>query len=59
MPELRGAFDAELAARVAGVETLAQAAARFRIDDVVVQDEFSHDVIAGLEDGRRLVFEAG
>jgi len=58
MPELRGQFEAELGAQAAQVRTLGEAAARWRIADVVVQDEFTHDVIAPLPDGRALVFDA-
>jgi hypothetical protein len=58
MPELRGAFEPRLAAEAAQARTLAEVAARWRIAEVVVQDEFSHDVIASLPDGRALVFDA-
>ena len=40
------------------METLQEVAAKYRIDEVVVQDEFSHDAIAMLPDGRALVFDA-
>ena len=39
-------------------QTLAEVAARYRIVDVVVQDEFTHDVIAESPGGRFLVFDA-
>jgi hypothetical protein len=58
MPELRGAFPPPLAAEAGQARTLAEVAARWRIVEVVVQDEFSHDVIAALPDGRALVFDA-
>jgi len=58
MPELRGKFEPPLAAQLAQVQTLAEVAARWRIAEVVVQDEFTHDVIAPLPDRRALVFDA-
>ena len=39
-------------------QTLAEVAARWRIVDVVVQDEFTHDVIAAQPHGRFAVFDA-
>ena len=48
----------DLAAELAPVRTLAEVAARWRIAQVVVQDEFTHDVLARLPDGRALVFDA-
>jgi hypothetical protein len=39
------------------LETLAQVAARWPIANVVVQDEFTHDVVAALPDGRFAVFD--
>ena len=39
-------------------QTLAEVAARYRIAEVVIQDEFTHDVIAESGDGRFLVFDA-
>lgn len=47
-----------MAAVPEGIETLAQVAARYRIAEVVVQDEFTHDVIAQAPDGRWLAFDA-
>ncbi len=38
-------------------QTLAEVTARWRIVEVVVQDEFTHDVVAGLPDGRFAVFD--
>ncbi len=58
MAELRGSAEPALAAQVAGVGTLADVASRWRIADVVVQDEFSHDVLVSLPDGRALAFDA-
>ena len=40
------------------LHTLAEVAAKYRIADVVVQDEFSHDVLVDLPDGRALAFDA-
>ena len=40
------------------LHTLAEVAAKYRIADVVVQDEFSHDAVVELPDGRALVFDA-
>ena len=37
---------------------LAEVASRWRIADVVVQDEYSHDVLVELPDGRALAFDA-
>jgi hypothetical protein len=42
----------------AALGTLAEVAGRFRIAHVVVQDEFSHDVLVSLPDGRALAFDA-
>lgn len=39
------------------METLHEVAAKYRIADVVVQDEFSHDVLVDLPDGRALAFD--
>ena len=39
-------------------ETLAEVAARWRIVDVVTQDEFTHDVVAQEAAARFLVFDA-
>ncbi|HUJ25143.1 MAG TPA: hypothetical protein VLW85_03935 [Myxococcales bacterium] len=47
-----------MAALPEGIETLAQVAAQYRIADVVVQDEFTHDVVAQAPDGGWLVFDA-
>jgi len=58
MPESRGQLAPPLAAQLAQVKTLADVAARFRIARVIVQDEFSHDVIVALPDRRALVFDA-
>ena len=58
MVEVRGKVEPELSARLASVETLAQVAARFPIAGVVVQDEFTHDVLVSLPDGRALAFDA-
>jgi hypothetical protein len=55
---IRGTSDASIAAQVAGVGTLADVARRFRIVQVVVQDEFTHDVLVSLPDGRALAFDA-
>ena len=57
MAELRGKAGPELAALVAPIGTLADVAARFRIVAVVVQDEFSHDALVSLPDGRALAFD--
>ena len=40
------------------LHTLAEVAARHPIADVVVQDEYSHDVLVDLPDGRALAFDA-
>ena len=58
MLEVRGSRDATLAAQVAPVRTLADVAARFRIAQVIVQDEFTHDVLISLPDGRALAFDS-
>jgi hypothetical protein len=58
MAQVRGQIEPQLAAELSPVGTLADVAARYRIADVVVQDEFSHDVIALLPDRRALVFDA-
>ena len=39
------------------LHTLAEVAAKYRIADVVVQDEFSHDVLVDLPDGRAVAFD--
>ena len=39
-------------------QTLAEVARRYRIADVVVQDEFTHDVIAEKPGGGFFVFDA-
>jgi hypothetical protein len=39
------------------LETLGQVAALWPIHSVVVQDEFTHDVVAALPDGRFAVFD--
>jgi hypothetical protein len=43
---------------LAGIRTLADVASRWPIADVVVQDEYSHDVLVELPDGRALAFDA-
>jgi len=43
---------------LSSVRTLADVAAKWRIADVVVQDEYSHDVLVELPDGRALAFDA-
>ena len=43
---------------MAELHTLAEVAARYRIAEVVVQDEYSHDVLVDLPDGRALAFDA-
>jgi hypothetical protein len=58
MAELRGVAEPELAAQVAQVATLADVVARWPIASVIIQDEFSHDVVAALPDGRALAFDA-
>ena len=58
MLEIRGSVEPALAAQLAPVQTLADVAARFRIADVVVQDEYTHDVLATLPDGRALAFDS-
>ena len=40
------------------IRTLAEVAAKWAIADVVVQDEYSHDVLVELPDGRALAFDA-
>jgi hypothetical protein len=40
------------------LHTLAEVAARYPIADVIVQDEYSHDVLVDLPDGRALAFDA-
>jgi hypothetical protein len=57
--EVRGDPGPELAARLAKVSTLADVAAAWKIADVVVQDEFTQDVLVTLPDGRALAFDAG
>jgi hypothetical protein len=47
-----------LAREVEDVRTLADVAARWRIADVIVQDEFTHDVVVMLPDRRALSFDA-
>ena len=47
-----------LARQVEDVCTLADVAARWRIADVIVQDEFTHDVVVALPDRRALSFDA-
>ena len=49
---------AQLRAAVAPLQILADVAQRFRVLEVVVQDEFTHDVIAAGPGGRVLVFDA-
>jgi hypothetical protein len=51
-------ISSELAAELSSLETLGQVAKRWPIVDVVVQDEFTHDVVAQLPDGRALAFDA-
>jgi hypothetical protein len=58
MAEVRGKAEPELAAQLARVGTLAEVASRWRIAEVIVQDEFSHDVLVSLPDGRALAFDA-
>ena len=58
MLEVRGSSDAKLAAQVAPVQTLAEVASRFRIAQVIVQDEFTHDVLVSMPDGRALAFDS-
>ena len=58
MAQVRGQLDPELAGQVAGVRTVADVAARWPIAGVIVQDEFTHDVIAKLP-GAFLVFDSG
>jgi hypothetical protein len=58
MAELRGVAEPELAALLAQVDTLADVAARYHIEQVVVQDEFTHDVLIALPDGRALAFDS-
>jgi hypothetical protein len=58
MVELRGVAEPELAALLARVGTVADVAARWPIEGVVVQDEFTHDVLVALPDGRALAFDA-
>ena len=58
MLEVRGSSDPKLAALVAPVQTLAEVASRFRIEQVIVQDEFTHDVLVSLPDGRALAFDS-
>ncbi|HEX4382858.1 MAG TPA: hypothetical protein VH083_07910 [Myxococcales bacterium] len=58
MLQVRGALDPALAGEVSGLETLAQVAQRWPIASVVAQDEFTHDVVASLPDGRALAFGA-
>ncbi len=48
----------ELAREVAEVRSLADVAARWRIAEVIVQDEFTHDVVVALPDRRALSFDA-
>jgi len=48
----------ELAREVAKVRSLADVAARWRIAEVIVQDEFTHDVVVALPDRRALSFDA-
>ena len=57
MAQVRGQLEARLAAQVAQVRSVAEVAARWPIAGVVVQDEFTHDVIAELPD-RFLVFDS-
>ena len=58
MLEVRGSGDPQIAAQVAPVQTLADVASRFRIAQVIVQDEFTHDVLVSLPDGRALAFDS-
>ena len=58
MLELRGSKDAKLAAQVAPIRTLADVARRFRIESVIIQDEYTHDVVVSLPDGRALAFDS-
>jgi len=58
MLEVRGSVDPQLAAQVAPVRTLADVASRFRIAQVITQDEFTHDVLVSLPDGRALAFDS-
>ena len=58
MLEVRGSSDAKLVAQMAPLRTLAEVAARFRIEQVIVQDEFNHDVLVTLPDGRALAFDS-
>jgi hypothetical protein len=48
----------ELAREVAEVRSLADVAARWRIAEVIVQDEFTHDVVVALPGRRALSFDA-
>ena len=58
MLKVQGDLERALSDEIAGLETLEQVARRWPIVSVVVQDEFTHDIVAALPDGRVLAFGA-